>query len=410
MFDFYKTTVVMYHKSCLDGFFAAAALWRLLLAAGPAEPVITTEKQTTVLNGVKFIPIQYGMTPPSCKGETVVILDFAFSLPVMLQLITETNGNLLVIDHHDTSARVLAELPDQYKIFSNAYCGAVLTWGALATACPDFWIPVHINSMLLYTNAHDLWLKKSGLDFKEFRSGFEKLFGFSLQASQVWLTSSIDGNGRDIIDRIIEAGRPIVAQLQKQAEDTLKRTGFFAAKDPLDRQAVLIVGFFSGTGNDAADYILTTHPQVDVFAFWYVDQLSGETQFSLRSREGGYPVHVLAETLVKYNPIAISGGGHAAAAGLRLAIPAHRLPLVYYDVRVIHLLLKGDPVTFSAKDTAIMTVLQTKFPNAVLATESYTLVRNGLVIYQGDVKPTTTQAGDVVTTVTGGYAKATVVS
>lgn len=82
----------IYHGNCADGFGAA---WAVRHALG---------------EGVEFYPGVYQEDPPDVTGREVVIVDFSYKLPVLLDMASEARS-VLVLDHHKSAMNDLAILP-----------------------------------------------------------------------------------------------------------------------------------------------------------------------------------------------------------------------------------------------------------------------------------------------------------
>src|SRR5262245_44398077 len=100
-------TIVLYHADCADGFGAAWAIWKQFPAA-------------------RFIPVKHGNPPPAgLQDQRVVIVDFSYARETLETIATQTQA-LLVLDHHITAEKALADLP--YAYFDMKKSGAVLAW------------------------------------------------------------------------------------------------------------------------------------------------------------------------------------------------------------------------------------------------------------------------------------------
>jgi hypothetical protein len=81
----------IYHGNCADGFGAA---WVVNKALG----------------GVELHPGVYGNPPPDVTGRDVILVDFSYKRPVLLEM-AKAARSILVLDHHKTSADDLAGFP-----------------------------------------------------------------------------------------------------------------------------------------------------------------------------------------------------------------------------------------------------------------------------------------------------------
>lgn len=125
--------VVLYHKNCMDGLFAAA-----VVALKYRESDI--EK--------RFIACQYGDEVPDIKDNArVYCVDFSFKRDQLLAL--EKRTFLSVYDHHKSTEEELGWLP--FFEFDLHECGASLTWLNLFKGEP-------VPEVIQYVRDRDLWL------------------------------------------------------------------------------------------------------------------------------------------------------------------------------------------------------------------------------------------------------------
>lgn len=129
-----KPPLVLYHASCSDGFCAA---WIYRRYVSP---------------GAEFRAVQFGSEPPSVAERDVVILDFSYPRPLLLQM-KEQARSLRVLDHHQTAAADLEGL--DFCTFDLDKSGARLAWEHFSTADPDAAAKVHW--LVDYTEDKDLW-------------------------------------------------------------------------------------------------------------------------------------------------------------------------------------------------------------------------------------------------------------
>lgn len=81
----------IYHGNCADGFGAAWAVRHALR------------------DGVEFHAGFYGNAPPDVAGRDVVLVDFSYKRPVIIEM-AKAARSLLIIDHHKTAAEDLEGL------------------------------------------------------------------------------------------------------------------------------------------------------------------------------------------------------------------------------------------------------------------------------------------------------------
>ena len=83
--------ICIYHGNCADGFGAA---WVVRKALGDIE----------------FFAGKYQEPPPDVTGKNVVMVDFSYKRPVLLEMAEKANS-ILIIDHHKTAIEDLIDLP-----------------------------------------------------------------------------------------------------------------------------------------------------------------------------------------------------------------------------------------------------------------------------------------------------------
>lgn len=107
---------VLYHADS-DGRFAGYCAWKALQGMYPDEHV-------------HFHEVQYGQPLPISlehlnAKDVVYILDFSYSREVLEQIAAKA-GRLVVLDHHKSAQKELADLP--YAFFDQSKSGALLAW------------------------------------------------------------------------------------------------------------------------------------------------------------------------------------------------------------------------------------------------------------------------------------------
>lgn len=78
----------IYHGNCFDGFTAAWAVWKRFG------------------NNVDFFEGHYGVEPPDVTGRDVIIVDFSYKRPVLMEM-AKVARTIFVLDHHKTAAEDL---------------------------------------------------------------------------------------------------------------------------------------------------------------------------------------------------------------------------------------------------------------------------------------------------------------
>lgn len=107
---------VIYHGNCTDGMGAAWVVREYL------------KQQLFDLDEVIWVPAKYGEDHSEIKGQYIIMVDFSFKRPEMLEL-ARNNHHILVIDHHVTAEAELVNLPDNVTcLFDMDRSGAMLAW------------------------------------------------------------------------------------------------------------------------------------------------------------------------------------------------------------------------------------------------------------------------------------------
>jgi single-stranded DNA-specific DHH superfamily exonuclease len=293
-----KPTLCVHHHPCADGWTAAWAVWK---AFG---------------DSVKFHPGVHGQPPPDVTGEHVVIVDFSYSKDVLFEM-CKTTASILVLDHHLTAQKDLADFPPP--------CG---TWEA------------HIEDALRYERAHGL--NRIGVQFDMNRSGAmmdwnyfdgpnapklvqhvrdRDLWKFRLIGTreiQSWVFSHpYDFAVRDELAETLQRedgwrsafdqGKALDRKMQKDIAELIGQT----RRDMvIGGHRVPVVNLPYTMASEAAGKLAEDSP----FAAAYFDHADGKRVFSLRSR-GDFDVGALAKQVRA--SLGFSGGGHAQAAGFR---------------------------------------------------------------------------------------------
>ena len=258
--------VVIYHAQCADGFGAAYAAWKYL-----------GSKAT-------YIACNHGDDPPDVKDKDVIILDFSFPRSTLEEM-NENANTLLVLDHHVSARDRLDDL--SYTHFDMDQSGAMLTWRYFFpnTVPPDF---------IAYIQDRDLWQWKLQHS-REFSAGLETVpfrFAFYKELEK-----------KEMLESLIQKGRCILEAENVQVERICANA---MAKKFLGYDVLVVnsCNYESQVGSQLA-------PHCDFAVIWCYDHRQGDIRISLRSSADGANVSVIATQF--------GGGGHAQAAGFRIA-------------------------------------------------------------------------------------------
>lgn len=297
MLDKKEITLVLYHANCIDGLASASTVKRFYELHSLDQP--------------KFISCNYNdKISFTCCDENVLIVDFSFDYETMKRIIEETKGNVLIIDHHATSAESLKEIADEYKQFDNSFCGAVLTWRY-------FFPKSEIPELLEYIQDYDLWKTESKRKWKEMN--FLISYLLSEEEKKIDLMESL-------LDETITHPEKIVKMVKrgivyKDYVDSIvgkqiNSVMLLAMDDPVEKQnkilrlQSILVAVVNATNfiNELSDRILQTTPQVDaVITYRSTIDGTGRNKFICSVRSTTYPAHLFAKQF--------GGGGHQQASG-----------------------------------------------------------------------------------------------
>jgi uncharacterized protein len=260
-------SVILYHAECADGFGAAWAIWKQFPSA-------------------RFIPVKHGNPPPpELTTQRVVIVDFSYDRPTLEQLASETQA-LLVLDHHITAEKALADLP--YAYFDMKKSGAVLAW-EWAHDHPLPWLLDYIQDKDLWT-----WALPSSREINAAVASHP--FDFHLWNG--FKQKDLEQEGR----AILRYEQELVSKLAAQAV----LVEFQGAIIPSVQSAVLT--------SQIGERLSTDYP----FCIIWHDR-EGRRYYSMRSREDGSDVGAIA--------VSFGGGGHTHAAGFSIPLgPDGSLP------------------------------------------------------------------------------------
>ena len=254
--------LVIYHGECPDGFGAAYAAWKRF-----------GETAT-------YVGARHGDGPPAVDGRDVLIADFSFARPVLLELAGRAR-QLVLLDHHKSAAAELGDLP--FCQFDMDRSGAVMTWEHLHLE--------PVPSLLLYVQDRDLW-----------RHALPE----SAEVSAALAAHPLDFAVWDqlAVETLRAEGRALL-RYQTQLVDRLA-----ARAHPLEVLGVRVPAVNSPVlQSELGERLAGGQPFA---AIWWQGG-DGLARWSLRSTPAGADVSEVAR---RYG-----GGGHRAAAGFRAPPP-----------------------------------------------------------------------------------------
>lgn len=260
------SNICIYHGNCADGFGAA---WSVRRALGDIE----------------FHPGVYGEDPPDVTGKDVVIVDFSYLRPIMIQMAGKARS-IVVLDHHKTAADQLVHLPGNVDVtFDMKRSGAMIAWNHFFPDEPPPQLLRHIED-------RDLW-RFALANTREIQANlFSHPYDFA-----VW-----DKLMQTDVSTLIAEGRAIE---RKHFRDIHELLGVVRREMEIGGHIVPVANLPYTLTSDAGNVMAEGKP----FAACYWDTPTGRV-FSLRSTPDGIDVAEVAE---RYG-----GGGHKNAAGFRV--------------------------------------------------------------------------------------------
>lgn len=260
----------IYHGHCADGFSAA---WVVRRFYGNGR--------------VELVPGVYQQAPPDVAGRDVVVVDFSYPRPVLLEM-ARVARSILILDHHASAERELQDLPENVRaVFDMERSGARMAWDHFF---PDQGPP----RLLSHVQDRDLWRFKLAFTREVNAALFSYPYDF-----EVW-----DRLMASDCHKLVRDGRAI---LRKQAKDIEELIGASLRLMAIGGLEVPVANLPYTLASDACHEMCAGD---DVpFAASYMDGPQGRS-FSLRSRPGGADVSLIA---AQYG-----GGGHVHAAGFKV--------------------------------------------------------------------------------------------
>ncbi|NLG06043.1 MAG: phosphohydrolase [Clostridia bacterium] len=286
------SVLCIYHGNCADGFGAAWAVYHRFRSSENLP--------------VEFVPGVYGNPPPDVTGRHVLMVDFSYKRPVLLEMAGKARS-IVILDHHKTAVEDLAGFrepapfaqwqdPDHMLVEGDAEpiaalfdmdrSGAGITW--------DFFFPHEKRPRLIdHIEDRDLW--RFNLDgTREIQAAvFSYPYDF-----ETWDRLMLDTD----LDALRAEGRAIERKHFKDIDELLRVT----------TRRMVIGGFNVPVANlpytltsDAGHKLANGEP----FGVCYWDTPEGRV-FSLRSTDAGEDVSAIAKTY--------GGGGHRNASGFRM--------------------------------------------------------------------------------------------
>ena len=265
-------TICIYHANCADGFGAA---WVVRKALGDISAF-----------DIDFHPGTYQNPPPDVAGKDVVIVDFSYKRPVLIEMAQMANS-ILIIDHHKSAIDDLIELPSNVIAkFDMNHSGAMLTW--------EHFFPGQVPPpLLLHIEDRDLW-RFALQNTREIQANvFSYPYDFQVWDTLMAMAPTALVVGGEAIER-------------KHLKDIRELLGVMTREMMIGGFQVLAANLPYTMSSDAGHELAKGRP----FAacYWFTKE---GVCFSLRSSDEGLDVSEIAKQY--------GGGGHRNAAGFRVS-------------------------------------------------------------------------------------------
>lgn len=288
---------VIYHGNCDDGSGSAYAVWKYMQEYPERE--------------VTYFPAFYNQKAPDVSNKHVLICDFSYKKDILQKMISEASS-LLVIDHHLSAQKDLADIPEIHKIFDMSRSGASLTWSYIF---PDQEIPLLVK----YIEDRDIWAKK--LENTDAFSSWFSTLPHEFEIYDKYLNDQV------LLEAIQNKG---LSFIELNEYNTNQAVNFVAPKfmkiyDPKGGDRYYFVGYVNSNTlkSDIGNRIFTQYPYLDFSAVYSIIDRTNSTSFSLRSTDQHVNVSEVATLL--------GGGGHRNASAINLKMVTNVLPGLSLD-------------------------------------------------------------------------------
>ena len=265
--------ICIYHGNCADGFTSAWVYRNYLRYCGVSQ------------HNVEYFPGVYGENPPDVTGKHVIMLDFTYKRPVILEMAKKAR-TILILDHHKTAQADLVDLPGNVRVeFDMTRSGAMITWDY-------FFEGVEPPQLLKHIQDRDLWLFKLDKTREIQANVFSYPYDF-----EVW-----DELMKMDIKAHITSGEAIE---RKHFKDINELVPVVKTRMDIGGYNVPVANLPYTLASDAGHMMCKGEP----FAATYYDKADVRV-FSLRSTDEGVDVSEIAAIY--------GGGGHRNASGFRV--------------------------------------------------------------------------------------------
>jgi oligoribonuclease NrnB/cAMP/cGMP phosphodiesterase (DHH superfamily) len=267
-------TLCLYHgPGCADGV-TSAVIVRDALGA----------------DSVDLMPVNYGDPAPNVLDRDVIMVDFSFKRPVLLEMASQAKS-ILILDHHESAERELVNLPENVEThFDMDKSGAMMAW--------EHWNRCkQPPSFVAHVQDRDLWR----FDLPGTREIMAYAMSYPFVVDEWWyMVFHAD------IPMMREAGEHVLRAQTAQIKAHLDANTHWVQLIDDDDLTIPAINAPKAWASDAAHDLLERNPDSPC-AMAYFRRQNGAWEISLRSRKGKCNVAKIAELY--------GGGGHACAAG-----------------------------------------------------------------------------------------------
>lgn len=266
-----KKLLCIYHGNCADGFGAA---WVVRRFYGEGKEI-------------DFHAGVYQDPPPDVTDRDVIMVDFSYKRPVLLEM-AQKAASILILDHHKTAQADLVDLPMNVEtVFDMERSGCMIAW--------DYFFPsLNAPRLLKHLEDRDLWRFK----LQNTREIQAAVFSYPYDF-EVW-----DKLMTDQSLNLIDEGKAIE---RKHFKDIHELLGVVQYEMAIGGYIVPVANLPYIHSSDAGHIMGKGKP----FAACYWDVPDGRV-FSLRSNNTGIDVSEVAKQY--------GGGGHRNAAGFKVPL------------------------------------------------------------------------------------------
>mgnify|MGYP003394533242 FL=1 len=274
-------TLFFYHADCPDGFGAAWAAFNFLK------------------NEAQYIPISHSVKWfLNLKNKKIYFADIFLDNEADLSLLTANNNEVIAIDHHISTQKIIKKLPKYLFDLNNS--GAVLTW-------QFFNSNKNVPKLLKYIEAQDLWRYDLMPNSKKVMA----VVNLAAREFKTWTNLNNRLENANKIKSIIKDGTIILEAKDSYIEQIYKRQkldGIFLGY----KTSIINAAFFE---SDLGDYAIKKGAKLALI--W-------------RNIEGGTKVSLRGSSIINVAKLAekFGGGGHKGASGFFIKT-GNKLPWEY---------------------------------------------------------------------------------